>query len=128
MKRQITLDYALKFGALAPYVAAVGKGEALASVCDQCGYTAFPARLVCPSCTNSSVTWERLSGHAQVVHRTAGPEHEFALVRFDGADTQSVVRLHAVPSHASHGWLIAPRDDLIGLWLGADASDAGKED
>ncbi|MVS98905.1 zinc ribbon domain-containing protein [Devosia marina] len=128
MKRQLTLEYAFEFGALEPYYSAVARGVALASVCEQCGYAAFPARILCPKCASSYVKWKPLLGRAQIVHRTTGAKHEFALVRFDGADTQTVVRLHTIPPHASHGWLIVPRDDLIGLWLGAAASDAGKED
>jgi uncharacterized protein len=128
MKREVTLDYTLEFGALAPYITALGKGEALASACQNCGFTAYPARLLCPKCASSPVEWKPLSGRAQIVHRTAGPEHAFALVQFEGADTRSVVRLHAIPPHVSQGWLIAPRDELTGLWLGADASDARKED
>ncbi|WDR00548.1 hypothetical protein PSC71_07260 [Devosia sp. J2-20] len=128
MKRQMVLDYTLVFGALAPYAEAVRAGEALASVCQHCGHTAFPARIVCPQCTGNVIAWKKLSGRARILQRTAGLEQTFALVQFDGAETRSIVRLHAIDPHLSHGRLIAPHDELIGLWLGADAPDSGKED
>lgn len=126
MKRALTLQYTVNFGELAPYAVAVTEGRALASACQHCGFTAFPPRAICPTCQRPGFAWRALSGSARIVHRTAGGEQVFGLVQFAGADTQTVVRLHAIPDGATAGRLIAPRDELIGLWLGVDGPDAGK--
>lgn len=126
MKRQVTLDYTITLGQLAPYAKALQEGRALASACNNCEFTAFPPRVVCTQCESNDFTWKKLSGGAQILERTAGTDREFALVQFSGADTRTVVRLHDIPVHASIGRLIVPRDELIGLWLGADVPDAGE--
>lgn len=128
MKRQITLDYTLQFGVLAQYAAAVRKGLALASACNKCGFTAFPPRVTCLQCESGEFRWRQLTGEAQLVERTGSGSEGYALAHFDGAQTQSVVRLHDISETASRGRLIAPQDELIGLWLGAEAFEARKED
>lgn len=126
MKRALKLQYTIQFGELAPYAAAVAEGRALASTCRHCGFTAFPPRVICPTCQRPDFAWQQLSGEARILHRTAGNERAFGLAQFAGASTQTVVRLHAIPDDAPTGRLIAPRDELIGLWLGADTPDARK--
>lgn len=126
MKRELSLHYTVAFGQLAPFAEAVAEGRALASNCRHCGFTAFPPRVICPTCQRADFAWRELSGTARIIQRTAGADQAFALAQFAGADTQTVVRLHAIPDGAAAGRLITPRDQLIGLWLGAGAPDAQK--
>jgi len=46
-----------------------------------------------------------LSGEARIVYRCDGTEGSFALVQFDGADTQTVVRLDAMADTDTAGYL-----------------------
>ena len=108
------------------------KARALASTCNACGHVAFPARTTCLRCAGDQINWTELPGTARVLFRTDGPTGSFALVRFDGADTNSTVALgntagghsetgttQAQKSSAStlRGRLIAPPGERPGLWL-----------
>ncbi len=42
-----------------------------------------------------------LNGSARILHRTTGSDGDFAMVRFDGADTLTVVALDAVSMSAT---------------------------
>lgn len=128
MKHQIHLDYTIPVGDLAPYFDALKEGKALASKCDACGKTAFPARLRCADCGNDQVGWHALSGRAKVVFRSDGMGGSFALVQFDGADTQSTVAIANPEITTDFGALMAPPNDGSGLWLEMIQDDTRNED
>ena len=101
---QLTLDYQLQAGWLEPYVQGLQQGNAIARCCSACKKTSFPPIRVC-ACHHTTGDWINLSGEAHIVHRCEGSEGHFALVQFDGADTQTVVRLDAMENNAVTGYL-----------------------
>ena len=137
MKYQVILDYTIASGDLTPYFNALLAGRALASTCTSCRHVAFPARTTCQRCAGREFDWTELQGTASVLFRTDGQAGSFALVRFDGADTNSTVALgnpEACNSEAPElneeclpqaspnaqtlrGRLIVPPGELPGLWL-----------
>lgn len=114
MKHRLTLDYSLGRGGLAPYLDAIAGGVALAGVCSLCGRTTFPPerRCRCEQYGDADATpgHKQLSGHAQIVFRTDGPAGHFALVRFEGADNQTVCRI-ANPDVSSNTAKLAACDE-----------------
>ena len=121
MRKRLQLDYRLSAGRLAPWADALSKGRALGRRCDGCRMVSFPPLRRC-ACGSGDASWQELSGEAEILHRTAGPEEEFALVRFRGADTLAVVRLVDVGKGETNGYLKAqadePADALPALILG----------
>lgn len=101
---QLTLDYQLQAGWLEPYVQGLQQGNAIARCCSACKKTSFPPIRVC-ECHHTTGEWINLSGAAQIVYRCDGSEGSFALAQFDGADTQTVVRLDAMPDTTVTGYL-----------------------
>lgn len=117
MKHQLNLDYTIPSGDLAPYFESLEAGKALASKCEGCGAVAFPARAQCLSCDGKAMHWHPLSGAAQVIFRTDGAKGSFALVRFEGADTQSTVAIANSEQRSDFGKLTKPVKDALGLWV-----------
>ena len=132
MKYRMTLDYAIPSGILTPYFDALAEGRALASRCATCNHIAFPARTTCQRCAGQQINWIELAGTANILFRTDGPTGNFALVRFDGADTNSTVGLDIpeaqdglatprpqTPTDAGvlRGRLVRPPGAQPGLWL-----------
>lgn len=117
MKQQLILDYTIPVGDLAPYFDALQEGKALASKCSECGAVVFPARSGCVKCVGADIHWQELNGNAVVLFRTDGVGTSFALVQFDGAETQTTVAIKNPEIHTSFGLLIAPPNDAAGLWL-----------
>lgn len=113
----LTLDYALGPGWLAPYVAALLEGRALARRC-ACGHVSFPPLRVCLSCGGATADWHDLPGTAHLLFRTTGADGDHALARLDGADTATVMRLEAVPGDAQDARLMPPGGALPRLILG----------
>ncbi|MBD3624537.1 MAG: hypothetical protein HUJ24_03990 [Rhodobacteraceae bacterium] len=116
MKRRLVLDYRLPTGRLAPHFEALARGQALGWQCGTCRNTAFPPALTCAACGSAGGGWVPLSGRAAVQHRTETPDAAFALVRFDGADTATLVRLTNPDLKTTRGRLVPPETDA-GLWL-----------
>lgn len=104
----LALNYQLQSGWLQPYVQGLLQGHATARCCIACNRTSFPPIRVC-KCQHTEGTWTRLSGAARIVHRCDGTDGSFALVQFDGADTQTVVRLDAMPETDQLGYLRCPQ-------------------
>ncbi len=101
---QLTLDYQLQTGWLKPFVRGLQKGIAVARCCSACKKTSFPPIRVC-KCNNANGKWVNLSGEARIVYRCDGTDGSFALVQFDGADTQTVVRLDDMSDAEVVGYL-----------------------
>jgi len=59
--------------------------------------------------------WVSLSGLARIVHRCYGTEGSFALVQFEGADTESVVCLEDMDVSVQTGCLKACGTDKPAL-------------
>ena len=93
---QLSLDYTLSPGWLLPWVEGLREGRAVARTCESCNRVSFVPLRVC-ACGGVAGTWVDLSGLATVLTRTAGSDGSFALARFDGADTQTVVALSNFP-------------------------------
>jgi len=100
----LSLDYQLQAGWLEPFVNGLQQGTAIARCCVACKKTSFPPIRVC-ECNHVKGEWVNLSGEARIVYRCDGSEGSFALVQFDGADTQSVVRLEAMAKADVVGYL-----------------------
>lgn len=127
MKHRMDLDYTIAEGDLAPYFSALRAGQALASMCANCGTVCFPARSQCATCPDAPLTWRPLDGRATILMRTDGATGSFALVRFDGADTSSTVRLQNPHLTGRTGHVIAPVGDAAGLWLKIEETE-GEDD
>ncbi len=117
MKLNISLDYTISEGALKPYFDALLSGKALASLCQVCGHVAFPARASCIACGSGEMDWTALSGTSNIIYRTDGAKSAFALAKFDGADTQTIVALTNPACKATTGSLSKPVGERPGLWL-----------
>lgn len=117
MKLRMSLDYTISNGDLSPYFEALKQGNALGSACETCRQIAFPARIICNGCGSQKMYWKTLSGVAQVIHRTDGPQSGFALVQFSGADTRTTVALVNPVSNATTGKLSRPMGENPGVWL-----------
>lgn len=103
---RLILDYTLHPGWMAPFVEGLAQGQAMARRCDTCARVSFPPVKTC-SCGSAQAVWQQLPGTAQIIARTSGSDGDFALVHFDGADTQSTVRLQDLPTEAAQG-ILAP--------------------
>lgn len=100
----MTLEYTLPPGWMSPYVEALREGRAMARRCTDCAAVSFPPLRCCP-CGCAKADWTDLPGTATITHRTDGTDGSFALVRFDGAETQAVVRLQDLPPTEASGRL-----------------------
>lgn len=101
---QLTLDYQLQAGWLEPFIRGLQQGIAVARRCHACEKISFPPLRVC-NCHHTHGKWVNLSGGARIVYRCDGTEGSFALVQFDGADTQTVVRLDNMSDAEVIGYL-----------------------
>ena len=97
---QLILDYQLNAGWLAPYVDGLKDGKVIARECVSCSRISFPPVRSC-ICGNTDGRWKQIEGTAKILQRTTGIDGDFALVRFDGVDTASVVALDAVSVSAT---------------------------
>ena len=105
ISHQMSLDYTLSPGWQAPFVQGLFAGQAKARKCGACAAISFPPVRIC-DCGGTDAAWHSLTGTAKILFRTTGTDGDFALVQFDGADTQSVVRLQDVPNECQHGQLM----------------------
>lgn len=117
MKLQLNLPYEMAAGWLAPWVDALLAGQALGASCSTCHAVSFPPTRVC-NCGSRSTTWQPLPGTAVIVYRTDGVDGTFALVRFDGAASQSVVRLQGLPQDDVRGRLLPASGERPAVVLG----------
>jgi hypothetical protein len=111
IKHQLTLDYSLNPGWMAPYAEGLLQGKATARHCASCNRSSFPPLRTC-SCGDSDGYWEKLSGEAQIIFRSDGCDGSFGLVHFDGADTQSVVRIDGIAADKNRGQIALPDGQL----------------
>jgi len=117
MKHKLKLEYTIPTGDLSQYFDALNTGQALATACCKCAHVAFPARAICPKCKTDTFEWLPLTGTAQVLFRTDADDASYALVQFDGADTNTTVALTNPKIKTETGTLIAPTAGHSGLWL-----------
>lgn len=120
MKHRLTLDYSLGEGELAPYLDGLREGQARALRCRTSSRVTFPPEHVYGSAANESAgshEWVTLTGTAEVIHRTDGPEGTFALVRFAGANNQAVGRIANPALKGDRAQLVAVNGDMPGLVL-----------
>lgn len=110
----LTLDYQLQPGWLSPFIEGLQKGIAVARCCNACSKTTFPPIRTC-ECNHVEGEWITLSGTADIVHRCDGSEGSFALVRFQGADTHTVVRLADMVESSQVGYLQASQSNSPAL-------------
>ncbi len=120
LKRQVTLEYTLGEGWLAPWLDGLRAGKAVASTCAACEETQFPPLRQCPTCRQPSDGWVTLDGKATVLFRSQGSDGDIAMVRFDGATSACIARAEALPDGANRGTLAASSDDPPILALKAD--------
>jgi hypothetical protein len=97
MKRQVSLDYMLGEGWLAPWLDGLREGKAVASTCSTCGEAHFPPLRVCPKCRLRSDGWRTLKGGATLLFRTIGTDGDIAMVGFDGAVGAAIASAQALP-------------------------------
>ncbi|MEP5731360.1 MAG: hypothetical protein ABJL67_18540 [Sulfitobacter sp.] len=114
---KLTLDYTLAPGWMAPFIDGLRANKAMARVCRGCSEVSFPPTRIC-TCGAEKAEWRELSGQADIAFRTGGTDGTFGLVRFRGANTQSVVRLNGIESDTNTGWLAAAENDTPHLALG----------
>ncbi len=116
MEYRLTLDYALSAGRLAPWIAALRRGEASGLSCDHCGKVRFPPTRCC-ECGSRHARWVTLPGTATIVERSDGGDLSLALARFDGAESLATVRLQDIKSATDRGYLAAVADGPPALVL-----------
>ena len=116
IRRDVSLGYDLAPGWLAPHVEGLLQGRAVAYGCKFCGKASFPPVRVC-GCAQPAPHWVTLEGRAEVIFRTEGLDGKFALVRFFGASTMTVVRLEHSGLQGRFGTLVAPTDGQPALIL-----------
>ena len=107
----LRLNYTLAEGWLAPWVDALREGRVLARRCSACGSTSFVPLRAC-RCGNLTGEWVELQNSARIERRCAGLDGEFALARFEGADTACVAALRDVPEGATRARLVAATGTL----------------
>ncbi len=107
MKHQVSLEYTLAEGWLAPWIEGLRAGQAVASYCDVCATAQFPPMRVCPDCRASSGGWVTLSGRAEVQWRTSGTDGDFAIAKFEGAQQAALLQCKHLPAGATHARLRA---------------------
>lgn len=95
----LTLNYQLNAGWLSPFIEGLRNGKLMARQCTACSRTSLPPTRSC-TCGSHDGNWVVLNGTASILKRTTGSDGDFALVRFDGADTMSVVAMDSLPSNA----------------------------
>lgn len=110
MKLSMQLDYDLAEGWMAPWVAGLREGRAVASVCDACRQAHFAPVRFCLSCQGRASGWTELEGSGTVLFQTRGADGEFALVRFDGAANAVVARVASGAVGATSCTLLAVPD------------------
>lgn len=122
MDYRLTLDYTLTAGRMAPWIAALRRGEASGLSCDRCGRVHFPPTRCC-ECGSRQAHWVTLPGTATIVERSDGGNASFALARFDGADTLTTVHLQDFQSAAVRGRLAAAADGPPAIVLVPEPED-----
>ncbi|MDE0529904.1 MAG: hypothetical protein OXI01_00440 [Albidovulum sp.] len=116
IKRELPLEYRLAPGWLTPWIESVVRGETLARSCRACGRISFVPERVC-ECGCAEGIWKSLPGTATVIRRTFGADGSFGLVRFDYADTCTVVELDGFELGNRRGKLVPPGGHLPKLIL-----------
>lgn len=106
IEKSLTLEYRLPAGWLKPWVDGLLAGRAIGRSCTGCKNVSFAPVRVC-ECGSTNGSWIELPGTASIVHRTDGLDGSFALAKFDGAQTNCVVRLNNFPTDATRGRLAA---------------------
>ena len=101
----LKLTYTLAEGWLAPWVSALREGRVLARRCGACGRASFVPLRTCP-CGNLTGEWVELLNFARIEQRCTGLDGDFALARFDGADTACVAALRDFPAALTTARLI----------------------
>jgi len=117
----LILDYQLNAGWLAPYVDGLKDGKLIARQCTRCSRISFPPVRSC-ICGHTDGNWKQLKGTAKILQRATGTDGDFAMVRFDGADTLSVAALDAVSLSATTVTIKTTGSNLPQLIL-AEASE-----
>jgi len=112
----LSLNYQLNAGWLSPFVEGLKEGKLVARQCSQCSHTSVPPTRSC-TCGSVEGTWTTLNGNARIVKQTNGADGDFALVRFKGADTLSVVALESISFDETHGVIKKIDTDLPALIL-----------
>ena len=102
---ELRLNYALAEGWLAPWVDALREGRVLARRCSACGRASFVPLRAC-RCGSMTGEWVELPNTARIERRCTGLDGDFALARFEGADTACVAALRDVPEEATRARLV----------------------
>ena len=121
INHSMTLDYSLAPGWMAPFIEGLKGGQARAKQCAHCHRVSFPPVRTC-SCGGLEQDWIELTGTAQLIYQCVGLDGHFAMVRFTGADTLSVVKLkgfeHLAPGNNNQGVLLAARAEMPAMVVG----------
>ena len=120
MKYALKLDYHIPEGRLGPYFEGLREGRAMATSCERCGAVYFPARLRCSQCGRDCDKWRELSGEAEILRRSGGPDDCFALVRFEGATVLTTVAITNPGNDTTTGVLVAGEEGRLGPLLRLD--------
>ena len=119
----LRLNYTLAEGWLAPWVDALREGRVLARRCSACGQSSFVPQRAC-RCGSLTGEWVELPNAARIEHRCTGLDGDFALARFEGADTACVAALRGVPEGATRARLLPASGTLPGIVLAPVAEQA----
>ena len=92
INKKLELTYNLSFGVMSKWLTELTKGQALALKCSNCSNVSFPPQKVC-SCGSNRSSWIKLSGVAKILSKTSGQDGSYAIAKFEGCSSSSVVRL-----------------------------------
>jgi len=104
INKKLELSYNLSFGVMSKWLTELTKGQALALKCSNCNNVSFPPQKVC-SCGSNRSSWIKLSGVAKILSKTLGQDGSYAIAKFEGCSSSSIVKLKNFKGFESVGKL-----------------------
>ena len=104
INKKLELTYNLSFGVMSKWLTELTKGQALALKCLNCNNVSFPPQKVC-GCGSKISCWIKLSGVAKILSKTSGQDGSYAIAKFEGCSSSSVVRLKNFKEYETKGKL-----------------------
>ena len=108
ISKKLDLCYRLSFGEMTKWLEGLTKGKAFALKCENCKKVSFPPQKIC-LCGSKKNNWLKLSGIADIKYKTKGIDGNFAIAKFRGASTSSIVKLQNFNDQETVGEIISSK-------------------
>ena len=105
INKKLELSYNLSFGVMSKWLSELTKGQAIALKCSKCSNVSFPPQKVC-TCGSNRSSWIKLSGIAKILSKTSGQDGNYAIAKFEGCSSSSVVKLKNFKGFETSGRLV----------------------